>query len=541
MGFQHPVIPLSGPNDVIDPGLFPHPYTRDGFRVRWLEETQANQAAADSPAILQSSALGNWNLRASYICRNPFDNVASRPPYFHGIYTRDMPSDELDWNAIAPIQRNGFQTGFPFGRANFGVDRVVAFELPTQEVGIPSLAYLRHLQLSEFVWHPSYSIGSSIADPRVLSTGTVPGSDNINMSLNHGWNTDGLATDYWADLLMNIIFHLPEDNHVVFDMSYEVNHNLFSDFFLTGARPNEIANFVQDPIGSPLKNGNLRIWDRSTDPTDDLNDFFRAAGRLVMQGGFDVHSTNREAWRALLSTTRDTLYGSRDRTAFPRTLSPKGVENSQAEYTQRVFTGFRSLGDQEIESLADAIVREVKIRAPFFGLSDFVNRRLSEDDTSLNGAIEAALERSLPNRGQNQRFPVQRSEVDYGNTLIAENGISEPPVTSDLTRLDQRRKPASTGYGTPGYITQGDVLQVIGSGLVARSDTFTVRAYGESKDVNGNVLARAWCEAVVQRTPEQVNPDEVTGLNPRVLPEGETNFGRRFEMISFRWLHPDEV
>jgi hypothetical protein len=217
------------------------------------------------------------------------------------------------------------------------------------------------------------------------------------------------------------------------------------------------------------------------------------------------------------------------------------VENSQAEYTQRVFTGFRSLGDQEIESLADAIVREVKIRAPFFGLSDFVNRRLSEDDTSLNGAIEAALERSLPNRGQNQRFPVQRSEVDYGNTLIAENGISEPPVTSDLTRLDQRRKPASTGYGTPGYITQGDVLQVIGSGLVARSDTFTVRAYGESKDVNGNVLARAWCEAVVQRTPEQVNPDEVTGLNPRVLPEGETNFGRRFEMISFRWLHPDEV
>jgi hypothetical protein len=51
----------------------------------------------------------------------------------------------------------------------------------------------------------------------------------------------------------------------------------------------------------------------------------------------------------------------------------------KAEYSTKVFTGFRSLGDQEIDSLAEAIVREVKVRAPFFGLSDFVNRRLTED------------------------------------------------------------------------------------------------------------------------------------------------------------------
>jgi type II secretory pathway pseudopilin PulG len=529
----HPVIRLNGPGDHVDSGIPPSPLTRDGFRIRWLDETQANKAGGNE-LFLQEAPLGNWNLRASYITRNPFDNVTSNPPYFHGIYTRDNPSDELDWNQISPRLQNGFQTGFPFGRANFGVDRVIAFELPTQEIGIPSLSYLRHLQLSEYVWHPSYAIGSSIADPRVAPDGTVPAD---MPGRDHGWSAPGLATSYWAQLFNDLVFYLPRRNHLIYDMSYEVNHNLFSDFFLTGARPNEIANFVQDPIGSPLKNGNFRIWDRSTDPTDDLNDFFRAAGRLIMQGGFDVHSTNREAWIALLSTTRDTLYGSQDRTAFPRTLTPKGLENSQAEYTQRVFTGFRSLGDQEIRSLADAIVREVKIRAPFFGLSDFVNRRLAQDDTSLNGTIEAALERSLPNRGQNQRFPIVRTELNDQGPLIAQRN----PNQSDLTRLDQRRKPASTGYGTPGYITQGDVMQVIGSGLVARSDTFTIRAYGESKDVNGKVLARAWCEAVVQRTPEPVNPDGQTGMNPRILPEGETNFGRRFEMISFRWLHPDEV
>jgi hypothetical protein len=320
-------------------------------------------------------------------------------------------------------------------------------------------------------------------------------------------------------------------------MCYEVNHNLWSDYFLTGATPGQIANFVQDPVRNPLNNGNLRLWDSNGDPNPDLIDFFRAAGRLMLEGGFDVHSTNKEAWKALLATTRDTQYGSPNRTPFPRTLSPQGEENDQAEYSTEVFTGFRSLGDQEIDSLAEAIVREVKVRAPFFGLSDFVNRRLAEDDTGRNGALEAALERSLPNRGQNTQFPIIKQALPNQGQLIAQTN----PQQSDLTRADQMLKPASTGYGTPGYITQGDLLQVIGSGLVARSDTFKVRAYGESKDVNGNVLARAWCEALVQRTPRPVIPDQVTGMNPRVPESGQIDFGRRFELVSFRWLHPDEV
>ncbi len=537
--FNHPVIPLSGPNDVIEEGVAPHPYTRDGFRIRWLQETEANLAGADSPFMLQSSALGNWNLRASYICRNPFDNVSTRAPYFHGIYTRDLPSDELSWNSLFPRQRNGKQTGFPFGRAGFGVDSVVAFEVPTREVGIPSLGYLRHLQLSEFVWHPSYSIGSSIADPRVESTGTVP-YGGPNMSNNNGWNSSGFAIEYWGNLFRNIVFEMCDDNHLIFDMSFEVNHNLWSDFFLTGATPSQIANFAQDPVNNPLKNGNLRLWDANGNPTDDLNDLFQAAGRLMMDGGFDVHSTNKEAWKAVLSSNRDTGYGSPDRTPFPRTLFPKGDENTKAEYSTKVFTGFRSLGDQEIDSLAEAMVREVKIRAPFFGMSDFVNRRLTDDDTGRNGAIEAALERSTPNRGQNTKFPIVKQSLPNKTTFIAQSNRGTPRV-ADSTLLDQELKPASTGYGTPGYITQGDVLQAVGSGLVARSDTFTVRSYGESVDVNGKVLARAWCEATVQRTPAPVLPDEVTGMNPKDPQGSQTDFGRRFEIVSFRWLSADEV
>ena len=38
---------------------------------------------------------------------------------------------------------------------------------------------------------------------------------------------------------------------------------------------------------------------------------------------------------------------------------------------------------------------------------------------------------------------------------------------------------------TPGYITQADLLQYLAPALHYRSDTFTIRAYGESLDQNG--------------------------------------------------------
>jgi hypothetical protein len=74
--------------------------------------------------------------------------------------------------------------------------------------------------------------------------------------------------------------------------------------------------------------------------------------------------------------------------------------------------------------------------------------------------------------------------------------------------------------------------------LTARSDTFRIRAYGEAADDNGVPRARAWCEAVVQRTPEPLSPDE-SGINPDNSRPVE--FGRRFEVRRFRWLHRDEV
>ena len=66
--------------------------------------------------------------------------------------------------------------GFPFGPPQEGPDAVVLFEVPRQEVGIPSLGYLRHLKISEFGWHPSYAIGNSLADLSQFGAGSLDGT-----------------------------------------------------------------------------------------------------------------------------------------------------------------------------------------------------------------------------------------------------------------------------------------------------------------------------------------------------------------------------
>ena len=244
---------------------------------------------------------------------------------------------------------------------------------------------------------------------------------------------------------------------------------------------------------------------------------------------------NKEAWKAILSSTRDIGFGSRGVTPYPRMLKVGGGDYLGDRINEATYNGFRSLQNDEIDRFAEAMVEEVKKRAPFFGLADFVNRRLAEDETGRSGAIESAISRSGINETLIEKYPMDRSRELPDLTISA-------PATSmtDITRLRQVDKAESTAWGLPGYLTQGDVLQIIGSTLSARSDSFVIRAYGEAKDINGKVIARAWCEGTVQRMPEPMKPD-AQGLNPALVTGDEVDFGRRFKLVSFRWLGEDEV
>jgi len=85
------------------------------------------------------------------------------------------------------------------------------------------------------------------------------------------------------------------------------------------------------------------------------------------------------------------------------------------------------------------------------------------------------------------------------------------------------------------------VLGAIGPVLAVRSDTFLVRAYGDAVNpATGAVESCAWCEAVVQRVPDYVDPanapETAAGLS-----ETNQTYGRRFEIVRFRWLAPEDV
>ena len=147
----------------------------------------------------------------------------------------------------------------------------------------------------------------------------------------------------------------------------------------------------------------------------------------------------------------------------------------------------------------------------------------------------------------------------------------------------------TAGLGAPQIVTQMDVLNSVGPNLTPRSDTFTVRAYGEALDNAGNTIGRAWVEVVVQRTPyfmapsakgpaydettrrklayrvngtgtleydtiPVVDPYESVNANGSLggLPTGYSqtdkeswminrHLGRRFKTTSIRWLNANEI
>jgi hypothetical protein len=95
---------------------------------------------------------------------------------------------------------------------------------------------------------------------------------------------------------------------------------------------------------------------------------------------------------------------------------------------------------------------------------------------------------------------------------------------------------------------QQDLVQAFSPVMTPRSDTFVVRTYGEVKNpVKGNVEARAWGEAVVQRLPDfvdQTDPGLATlgdATPPASLNSTNKDFGRRFKVVSFRWLDENEI
>lgn len=541
--------------DLFNPVLrtAPDVRTREGFRLRWFLEHESNTGVLNNPAgpgVFETALLANWNPRGAYALRSPWENIggdqgdgSASGPWFFGAYTRDLYDEEaVGWGAQMPVLSGGNYRGNPFGLPQEGRLRNILFDVARSETGVLSMAQFQHVKLSDFVWHPSYPVGNSLVDPRLghdAMDGTAPPLGAGKDALTGGWSADAIGwsgdkersadRDEWARFARGAFQDHPENENLVHDLSFDLNHALWDEFFLgSGTRYDRKALAV---TGRSLPNG--RIVPRHGATEEEIVDFHRAAHALYVNGAFNVNSTSVAAWKAVLASTRPVGYGRDGATCFPRVLNPVGGEwqsgDANVDVDDDVWSGYRSLTEDEVERLAEEIVWQVKNRGPFLSMSDFVNRRLSKGLTGRMGPLQAAIEAAGLNSVFDQAYELLNDEdiADYRH----------PDHIKDATRMAQDLKPGSKAWGAPGYLTQADVLQVLGPMLTVRSDSFLIRTYGEAKDGEGNVKASAWCEAVVQRTPEPVIADD-SGINPD--PDSGP-WGRMFEMVSFRWLSRAEV
>jgi hypothetical protein len=369
----------------------------------------------------------------------------------------------------------------------------------------------------------------------------------------------------WAHPLMspNRIVE-PAANGARLDHSFLLNLALYDSYYFSGladqsgafgSGTSTAALAAAFAAGQPLDDPRIDLHLPDGRPASELAGLLNEptahegiAAWQMMRGAFNVNSTSVPAWKAMLASIHDpqailNLVAPGGTSTRIENLKP--VEAGEARVSRfrlpasasasdgadpglAYWLGPRELSGAELELLAEKIVEQVRSRGPFLSMSEFVNRRLGSDEAAQRGALQQAIDTSGLN----------------GAAAAAANAGFEIPAAqvAGYKYANPAAGAGSSYQGAPGYLTQADLLNVLGNAATARSDTFTVRGYGEARDAKGKILASATCEAVVQRMPEWLDSADVARTAPAALgSQANKTFGRRFNLISFRWLGPKEI
>ena len=446
----------------------------------------------------------------------------------------------IEWDAADGEGSTGY------GRAYFGASRTSSdgvTNVPMYRVPIAPAASLgdwvpANLVAGSQLPRVVHPFGNSRAHPLIPSASVVNPSLAGNRGLDHSYFLNDALWDHYYFSSVTDIPSLPWLSNQARTWQ-EVLQDLIEQRQpalnprLTAIRPAGQANSLVSSIAA------LDEKERS-----------RELGRyLGIKGPFNVNSTSVDAWRAVLSSLRDQIvtgWGKTDLThpeqsPLARMSMPLAGPNQTTRDVNLLgqirWAGFRALSDNEITKLAREIVKQIRERgkldqAPPLTLAEFVNRRVAPAGElhSLTGLLQTAIDQSGINA---DAHVLDSKQINSGDIIALRKEGVETPEAMD----------GYTGEGSPGMVTQGDLMMLLAPIATVRGDTFKIRAYGEALSADGKtVLARAWCEAVVQRMPEFVDPadaptEEVTNLTS----VANQRFGRRFQIASFRWLNPQEL
>ena len=434
-------------------------------------------------------------------------------------------------------------TGF---RSADGLSRCVIAELPTKPV--QSLAELQNWDLRYENPIPPYAfniIGNSDASP-LLPANAVFNTANSSLGAIDLQQDDFYCANHvlFDDWFASSI--APKSTNLGAPGSSETLKKAFTEFVSgTAPLPNRAYQpILADSAAAQTSSGAEKLFDEYANKADSWKTI---ASRLEVEGMFNVNSTSVKAWRALLGHARNqkipyaTPSGNKlsgeENYAFSRfavagDTEARSVGSSGGFSASAEFAGYRKFDEQTLDRFAEEVVKQVRARGPFLSLAEFVNRQLSSGDLALAGTIQAALN-SLAKDSSANPFAV----LESGSKSSSANPL---PAGSAQYQFPD----AAVGYnayGLPGWTRQADVLRPIAPILSARDDTFTIRAYGDARDASGKITARATCEAIVRRTRDYVDPSDAPEITS--LPNAAANlkFGRRYQIISFRWLTDAEI
>ncbi|MDP0490228.1 MAG: hypothetical protein Q7Q71_04170 [Verrucomicrobiota bacterium JB023] len=351
-------------------------------------------------------------------------------------------------------------------------------------------------------------------------------------------------------------FRTQPDNRTFLDHSFLANQTLFDSYFFSGitdqigttnGRARDAVSVFQDFLAGEEGLPNQRFTPLFPDNAGDLNavdlvtqdeGYLDIAAHLGIKGAFNINSTSVAAWEALIASLQPdtpsnilTETGDLSETYGEGMLGTRFIPpldeqldgtTDPLQHDQLIWQGHRRLDDYQVTALAEAIVEEVRARGPFQSVAEFVNRRLEDSELGLSGALQAAIDKS----GLNE------DATAFALEIINDGLVSSPnPEASEGTTMD----------GAPCVLNQADLLTPLAPFITARSDTFIIRAYGEAR--RGGNIARAWCQATVQRTPDFLDSSMAATADSEELKSSLPNstFGRRYKTTAFQWLSEDEV
>lgn len=338
-------------------------------------------------------------------------------------------------------------------------------------------------------------------------------------------------------------------------------NSVFDQCFLSGLTPDTDWRNVAQALPSPL----LHVVGRKSDGTavvaDDLNGPERqidgfSAKYLLQRGAFNLNSTSKHSWTAALRSVRFTVnepFTALDAdptsgTAADVVAPPPG--NFVTEGRVAAFARFAQSAHETFKSEASYRQSVFGGNGPIAETSQFRRgvRTLTEADVALLaekivGLVTQKQQDSGPFRSMVEFLS---SSPLFLNAAGDQVSLLEKAIEQAALNNDAHSETGRMVFGAQ-FLTQADIMTSLAPVLFPRSDTFVVRTYGESVNpATSATEGRAWCEAVVQRVPEYFDPSVATGDAAEVAPSALVNtinqtYGRRFKIISFRWLTRSDI